>query len=83
MHISSHMTSMLSQNLGEANFSASTFCAAIFSNDECGANGLPLTPNSIRILGRFQKLKALDHYNLCKYLDIHRDNHGTDALVIV
>lgn len=67
---------MLSHQLGSAKLAVSTLCAATFSNDECGANGLPLTPNSIRILGRFQKLKTLSHDHLCRYLDLQRDSHG-------
>lgn len=43
--------------------------------------GLPLTPASIRIIGRFQKLKALDHVFLCKYLDIIRGKYGKWILV--
>ena len=62
--------------LGFADLGAYTFCAASYSNDQCGANGLPLTPNSIRILGRFQKLKKLEHSRLCQYLDLVRGKHG-------
>lgn len=44
--------------------------------DMCGSNGLPLTPNSIVILGRSQILKTIKHENLCQYLDIIRSKHG-------
>jgi len=57
-------------------FGASTFCASCYANEQCGANGLPLTPNSIRILGRFQKLKSVEHPNLCAYVDLVRIKHG-------
>ena len=62
--------------LGKAELGAMTFCAASHPNDKCGANGLPLTPNSIKILGRFQKLKTLEHPKLCKYVDLARGKHG-------
>ncbi|XP_053401999.1 TBC domain-containing protein kinase-like protein [Mercenaria mercenaria] len=61
--------------LGKAQFGVSTFFAASHSNDKCGANGLPLTPNSIKIVGRFQHLKTLDHTHICKYLDCVRGRH--------
>ena len=57
-------------------FGASTFCASCYANEQCGANGLPLTPNSIRILGRFQKLKSVEHPKLCAYIDLVRTKHG-------
>jgi len=44
--------------------------------DSCGTNGLPLTPNSILILGRSQYLKSLRHPNLAQYVDIIRGKHG-------
>lgn len=62
--------------LGKAELGASTICASAYPNDKCGANGLPLTPNSIKILGRFQKLKTVEHPRLCKYLDLVGSKHG-------
>ena len=72
-------------NLGKAEFGVSTFCAASHQTEKCGANGLPLTPNSIRILGRFQILKTVDHPRLCKYIDLERDKHGkhTKSLFLI
>ena len=64
------------QSGGRAEFGASTFCASCHANEQCGANGLPLTPNSIRILGRFQRLKTVEHPKLCAYLDLVRAKHG-------
>lgn len=55
---------------------AFTFFAKSHLGDVCGSNGLPLTPNSIIILGRSQCLKAIKHENLCEYLDIIRSKHG-------
>lgn len=53
-----------------------TFVAKQRSHDLCGSNGLPLTPNSIKILGRAQFLKTLEHPNLFTYIDVLRGKHG-------
>uniref|UniRef100_A0A8C8DX13 Protein kinase domain-containing protein n=1 Tax=Oryzias sinensis TaxID=183150 RepID=A0A8C8DX13_9TELE len=50
-------------------------------HDVCGSNGLPLTPNSIKILGRFQILKNITHPRLCQYIDISRGKH--ERLIVV
>ncbi|XP_064481936.1 TBC domain-containing protein kinase-like protein [Ornithodoros turicata] len=70
------MTSLKTRKLG-----AKTFFASCHAKDTCGNNGLPLTPNSIRILGQFQVLKTLSHKNLCTYLDAIRSKH--ERLVLV
>mgnify|MGYP000066583222 CR=1 FL=1 len=62
--------------LGKAQFGVQTFFASSYSNDKCGANGLPLTPNSVKIIGKFQFLKTLEHPSICKYLDCVRGRHG-------
>lgn len=46
--------------------------AAVHPTDKCGSNGLPLVPHAIRILGRAQRIIALDHPNLCQYLHVKR-----------
>lgn len=56
--------------------SALTFIAKSWHNDACSQNGLPLTPNSISILGKFQFLKTFEHQNLTQYLDVLRGKHG-------
>lgn len=56
--------------------SAFTFIAKSWQNEAVSANGLPLTPNSISIVGKFQFLKSLDHDNLTQYLQIERGKHG-------
>ena len=38
-----------------------SFFARVYPNDKCGSNGLPLTPNSIRIYGKFQRLKSINN----------------------
>lgn len=62
--------------LKDAQLGAFTFFASALPNDVCGSNGLPLTPNSIKILGRFQILKTITHPRLCQYVDISRGKHG-------
>lgn len=57
-------------------FGGLTFFARPHESDTCGTNGLPLTPNSITIYGKAQMLKAIDHPNLCRYLDVIRSKHG-------
>lgn len=61
--------------LGQAQIGISTFFPCPHPTDQCGTNGLPLTPNSIVIIGRFQRLKTLCHQNVCQYLDIIRAKH--------
>lgn len=58
--------------LDQAQIGISTFFPSPHPSGLCGTNGLPLTPNSIVILGRFQVLKNLYHENVCQYLDIVR-----------
>lgn len=62
--------------LKDAEIGAFTFFASALPHDVCGSNGLPLTPNSIKILGRFQILKTITHPRLCQYVDISRGKHG-------
>ncbi|KAJ8281072.1 hypothetical protein GJAV_G00063180 [Gymnothorax javanicus] len=67
--------------LKDAQLGAFTFFASSLPHDVCGSNGLPLTPNSIKILGRFQILKTITHPRLCQYVDISRGKH--ERLVVV
>ncbi|KAM4707587.1 TBC domain-containing protein kinase-like protein isoform 2-T2 [Discoglossus pictus] len=67
--------------LRDAELGAFTFFASALPHDVCGSNGLPLTPNSIKILGRFQILKTIVHPRLCQYVDISRGKH--ERLVVV
>lgn len=62
--------------LGSAELGVSTFLAAPLPANKYGINGLPLTPNSIKILGRFQLLKSISHPYLCQYVDLVRGKHG-------
>uniref|UniRef100_A0A9L0J2X2 TBC1 domain containing kinase n=1 Tax=Equus asinus TaxID=9793 RepID=A0A9L0J2X2_EQUAS len=65
--------------LKDAEMGAFTFFASALPHDVCGSNGLPLTPNSIKILGRFQILKTITHPRLCQYVDISRGKHVLEA----
>ncbi|KAI8798608.1 TBC domain-containing protein kinase protein [Biomphalaria glabrata] len=67
--------------LGSAEFGVRTFYAASHPNDKCGPNGLPLTPNSVKILGRFQYLTTLSHPRLCQYLDISKTKH--ECMIVI
>ena len=58
-----------------------TFLASTHPTDTCGQNGLPVTPNSFCIMGRFQELKLLTHPYLCQYVDVVRGKH--ERLVVV
>ena len=69
-------------NNQESVLAAITFFAKIHPGEVCGSNGLPLTPNSIAILGRSQILKELRHPNLCQYLDVIRGKHGKSVLLL-
>jgi TBC domain-containing protein kinase-like protein len=71
----------MSSVLGCASLGASTFCAQQHGAEECDNKGLPLTPNSINIVGRFQALLELDHPGLCAYLDIIRTRN--ERLLVV
>ncbi|XP_075544109.1 TBC domain-containing protein kinase-like protein isoform X2 [Dermacentor variabilis] len=68
-------------SLKKTTLGARTFFASCHARDTCGNNGLPLTPNSIRVLGLFQLLKCLTHNNLCTYIDAFRSKH--ERLVVV
>uniref|UniRef100_A0A0V0G8R9 Putative tbc domain-containing protein n=1 Tax=Triatoma dimidiata TaxID=72491 RepID=A0A0V0G8R9_TRIDM len=68
-------------NKFEYYFCGMTFVAKQRSHEHCGSNGLPLTPNSIKILGRSQFLKTLYHPNICTYVDILRGKHERTVIV--
>lgn len=62
--------------LGYAELGASTFVASAHPSESCGSNGLPLTPNSVRILGRAHHLYNIHHPHLCCYVHVQRGKHG-------
>ncbi|TRY63905.1 hypothetical protein TCAL_10890 [Tigriopus californicus] len=64
-----------------AELALSSFTAARHPAESCGHNGLPLTPNSIAILGQAQVLKALNHDNCCTFLDCVRGKH--ERIIVV
>ena len=63
------------KGLGKANLALHSFVASQHPAESCGHNGLPLTPNSIAILGQAEVLRSLDHPRLCTYLDFRRGKH--------
>ncbi|XP_036320316.1 TBC domain-containing protein kinase-like protein [Rhagoletis pomonella] len=65
----------------ESRLAVVTFFARTHPGDVCGTNGLPLTPNSIAILGRAQRLKELRNPHLCQYLDFVRGKHERTIVV--
>ncbi|XP_030758125.1 TBC domain-containing protein kinase-like protein [Sitophilus oryzae] len=62
-------------------FGAITFFAKQHKGDTCGSNGLPLTPNSIIIIGRAQFLKTINSPFLCEFLDVIRGKHERTIVV--
>lgn len=51
--------------------------SSTYSDIVCGSNGLPLTPNSIRIIGEFKaRVERVDHINLVKYVECFRNKNG-------
>lgn len=69
------------KGLGNANLALSSFVACQHPAESCGHNGLPLTPNSIGILGQAEVLKSLHHPHLCQYLGFQRGQH--DRIVCI
>ncbi|KAF2351881.1 Rab-GTPase-TBC domain [Trinorchestia longiramus] len=67
--------------MGYASLGASTFLASAHPSESCGSNGLPLTPNSVRILGRAQLLYTVSHPHLCSYVAVQRGKH--ERLIVV
>ena len=70
----------MNSTLGSACLGAYTFCARQHDQEECDSKGLPLTPNSINIVGRFQAVLELEHRCLCAYLDIKRTSNGEHVM---
>ncbi|XP_049865205.1 TBC domain-containing protein kinase-like protein [Pectinophora gossypiella] len=72
---------MSDDNEEDYKFAACTFFAKNHPGETCGSNGLPLTPSSVTILGRAQRLLTIEHPNLCTYLDIIRGKH--ERIIVV
>nr|XP_039266398.1 TBC domain-containing protein kinase-like protein [Styela clava] len=66
---------MNEDGIGKGKIGLTTFITSPVPHNKCGSDGLPVTPNSIKVLGRAQCLKALRHKHLCKYLDFCRGKH--------
>lgn len=54
-----------------------TLQAGTANSENCGVNGLPMTPSSITILGNFKAfIEPVKHPNLVSYVDTFRLKHG-------
>ena len=62
--------------LGDGSFGAFTFYAREHQAEECNSHGLPLTPNTILMTGRFEEMRIIEHRNLCAYLDLVKCTGG-------
>ncbi|KJH41838.1 TBC domain protein [Dictyocaulus viviparus] len=47
------------------------------------ANGLPIIPSSIRMLGRFEKIKSIEHPSLCRYIELIRSTLVPNAVIMI
>ena len=64
------------------NFCLLTLSAGARCGENCGANGLPITPSSITLIGNFKAIaEPVEHENLVQYLDCFRNKHERVALV--
>ena len=59
---------------------AANFTATVHPPGLCGSNGLPVTPNTIRILGRLTDLLAVAHPALCQYIAVSRAPNGLQLM---
>ncbi|KHN87937.1 TBC domain-containing protein kinase-like protein [Toxocara canis] len=67
---------------GDAEFGAVTLIGRE-SRNRTSLNGLPATPSSTRMLGRFALLATLSHPNLCTYIEIIRSNTLENAVLLI
>uniref|UniRef100_A0A9J2PKT0 TBC domain-containing protein kinase-like protein n=2 Tax=Ascaris TaxID=6251 RepID=A0A9J2PKT0_ASCLU len=67
---------------GGAEFGAVTFIGRESTN-RTSLNGLPSTPSSTRMIGRFSLLTTLSHPNLCTYVEIIRSNTLENAVFVI
>ncbi|XP_052751560.1 TBC domain-containing protein kinase-like protein [Galleria mellonella] len=72
---------MYIENEEDYKFAACTYFARNHPGETCGSNGLPLTPSSVTILSRAQRLLNIEHPNLCTYLDVIRGKH--ERIIVV
>ena len=52
-----------------------------YSTTDCSSSGLPLTPCSIRVYGRFQKILTLRNPRLCRYIECTRS--GNESVLFI
>jgi len=64
-------------------FGKITLNVGVNNCEDCGSNGLPITPNSISIIGTFQSsISSISHSNLVQYLDCYRTKNGNFRLLL-
>lgn len=62
------------------NFAKITLDADNNCVDDCGSNGLPVTPNSISIIGNFKSLVySVNHPYIVQYVDCYRSKNGESS----
>ncbi|KAK6766479.1 hypothetical protein RB195_026030 [Necator americanus] len=68
--------------LGSAGFGAVVLLGIEEGRRTC-ANGLPVIPSSIRMLGRFEKIKSIRHPSLCTYIELVRCTLVPNAVILI
>lgn len=64
-------------DLKDMGLASLAFDSRIIPDIVCGSNGLPVTPNSIKIIGCFKaQVQAVRHPSLTRYIDCFRDKNG-------
>lgn len=66
----------------DISFASLSFDSSTCSDIICGSNGLPITPNSIRMIGNFKaQIQHVVHPNLIRYVDCFRNKEGKYILL--
>ncbi|CAI4229283.1 unnamed protein product [Auanema sp. JU1783] len=68
--------------VGRASFGATVLTGRDEGGRTC-SNGLPVVPASVRMLGRFQILKNLDHPGLCHYIELIRCSLAQNSAILI
>lgn len=54
--------------VGRGKIGLTTFTTSPIPHNKCGSDGLPVTPNSIKVLGRFENTFLLPICNVSYYI---------------
>ncbi|WKY16745.1 hypothetical protein Q1695_001398 [Nippostrongylus brasiliensis] len=68
--------------MDEAGFGAQVLLGIEEGRRTC-ANGLPVISSSIRMLGRFEKIKSIRHPSLCAYIELVRCTLVPNAVILI